>query len=147
MAKNHVHKKDTSQMVVQRDKIKDSLEIKDLVWTEKQKNFIEAALDKETKIMFVNGPAGSSKSILATYCALNRVFGGSNGVIRSGGEDVLSASGCAVCVVNDNKYLVALVEDCVANAAGKTVMPEAAIAHEREHWLFAIGILETGRTC
>lgn len=70
MAKNHVHKKDTSQMVVQRDKIKDSLEIKDLVWTEKQKNFIEAALDKETKIMFVNGPAGSSKSILATYCAL-----------------------------------------------------------------------------
>ena len=62
--------KDTSPKVYQRDKLKEFLAIKDLNWTEKQKRFIDTALDKETKIMLVDGPAGSSKSVLATYCAL-----------------------------------------------------------------------------
>ena len=62
--------KDSSPQVHQRDKIKDFLTIKELKWTDKQKIFIDTALDKDTKIMMVNGPAGSSKSILATYCAL-----------------------------------------------------------------------------
>ena len=63
-------KKDKSEKVHQREKISDTLQIKDLNWTEKQKQFINLALDKETKVMLVNGPAGSSKSILAVYCAL-----------------------------------------------------------------------------
>ena len=62
--------KDTSPKIHQRDKIKDLLNIRELKWTPKQKEFIELSLQKETKIMMVNGPAGSSKSILATYCAL-----------------------------------------------------------------------------
>jgi len=63
-------KKDTSPKVHQRDKINSSLLIKELDWTEKQKNFIKLALDKETKITFVDGPAGTGKSLLAVYCAL-----------------------------------------------------------------------------
>lgn len=70
MSKHKSNKVDNSIKITQRDKIKEELQIRDLKWTEKQKKFISTALDKETKIMLVNGPAGSSKSILATYCAL-----------------------------------------------------------------------------
>lgn len=69
-SQNPAAPKDSSPQVHQRDKIKDGLNIKELKWTDKQKAFIATALDKDTKIMMVNGPAGSSKSILATYCAL-----------------------------------------------------------------------------
>ncbi len=61
---------DTSPHVYQRDKIKEFLTIKDLNWTEKQKEFIKLGTDKDTKLMFVNGPAGSSKTLLSVYCAL-----------------------------------------------------------------------------
>jgi phosphate starvation-inducible PhoH-like protein len=62
--------KDTSPKIHQRDKIDYTLNLKGLDWTEKQKAFIELALDKKTKIIFLSGPAGTSKSILAVYCAL-----------------------------------------------------------------------------
>ena len=38
--------------------------------TEKQKQFIELALDKNTKMIFVSGPAGTSKTYLAVLVAL-----------------------------------------------------------------------------
>ena len=63
-------KKDTSPKVHQRDKLSSNLKIKELDWTEKQKRFIEQSLDKDTKISFVDGPAGCGKSLLAVYCAL-----------------------------------------------------------------------------
>jgi phosphate starvation-inducible PhoH-like protein len=63
-------KKDTSPRIPQRDKLKGKLEIKPFNWTEKQKQFIEIATDKETKVVFIEGPAGSAKTLLATYCAL-----------------------------------------------------------------------------
>lgn len=72
MSRKNKKLKDTSVKVPQKDKIKDSLTIyerDDL--TEKQKRFIDLAMDKETKIMFVNGPAGTSKTFLAVYCALH----------------------------------------------------------------------------
>lgn len=65
-----MRKQDKSEKVHQRNKISEKLEIKDLNWTEKQKEFMKMALDKDVKVILVNGPAGSSKSILATYCAL-----------------------------------------------------------------------------
>ena len=37
---------------------------------EKQLEFLAKALDKKTKIMFINGPAGSSKTYMAVYSAL-----------------------------------------------------------------------------
>lgn len=63
-------KKDQSPVVPQRDKIKERLTVRDLNWTEKQKVIIDASLDKHNKIIVLNGPAGSSKTLLAVYSAL-----------------------------------------------------------------------------
>jgi len=62
--------KDTSPRIHQREKIDYTLNLKGLDWTDKQKAFIELATHKDTKIIFLSGPAGTSKSILAVYCAL-----------------------------------------------------------------------------
>lgn len=61
---------DTSPYVFQRDKINYDLKIKELPWTERQKAIIDLISHKDTKIVFLNGPAGSSKSLLAVYSAL-----------------------------------------------------------------------------
>lgn len=74
MSKKHkAHKQDLSPKVVQQDKIKDSIIVKDLPWTPRQKQLIDLILSKENQIIFVSGPAGSSKSILAAYCALRLI--------------------------------------------------------------------------
>jgi predicted ribonuclease YlaK len=62
--------KDNSPYVFQRDKINVSLSVKDLPWTEKQKNIIQLFLDKGTKALFLKGPAGTGKTLLAMYCGL-----------------------------------------------------------------------------
>jgi phosphate starvation-inducible protein PhoH and related proteins len=62
--------KDTSPRVPQRDKLSYTLNIKGLDWTEKQKAFIELATHKDTRVVFLSGPAGTSKTALAVYCAL-----------------------------------------------------------------------------
>lgn len=54
--------KDNSPRVHQMDKMKAPVRIKEYEWTEKQKEFIKLASDKETKILFVNGPAGTAKA-------------------------------------------------------------------------------------
>ena len=63
-------KKDSSPIVYQRDKLRDGLSIKELEWTDKQKAFIELATSKDIKLVLVKGPAGCSKTVLSTYCAL-----------------------------------------------------------------------------
>tara|TARA_Y100000004_G_scaffold197103_1_gene269756 strand:- start:2344 stop:3126 length:783 start_codon:yes stop_codon:yes gene_type:complete len=50
--------------------LKRQIKLKQFPWTEKQKDFFKIALHPDTKIVFVNGPAGTSKTLLATYCAL-----------------------------------------------------------------------------
>ncbi len=50
--------------------IKRQIKLKQFPWTQKQKEFFKLALHPETKIVLVNGPAGTSKTLLATYCAL-----------------------------------------------------------------------------
>jgi len=47
------------------------LNIRNYNLTDKQKSFAQVAFDKNTKIIFINGPAGSSKTFLAVYCALH----------------------------------------------------------------------------
>lgn len=64
------HKKDTSPHIPQAPKVKESFEIKQFPWTDWQKEVIETILDKNTKIVFISGCAGTSKTILATYCLL-----------------------------------------------------------------------------
>lgn len=63
--------KDTSPIIPQRSKLKNELHIKEnFVFTEKQQKFIDLALNKNTKVMFVEGPAGTAKTTLSVYCAL-----------------------------------------------------------------------------
>jgi len=64
-------KQDKSPKVHQRDKFKEELKIRDLNWTEKQKDFIKLALDKNVKTILISGPAGTSKTLLSVYCALH----------------------------------------------------------------------------
>jgi phosphate starvation-inducible PhoH-like protein len=61
---------DKSPKVHQREKIDFNLNLRGLDWTEKQKAFIELCTNKDTRIVFLSGPAGTSKSILAVYCSL-----------------------------------------------------------------------------
>jgi phosphate starvation-inducible PhoH-like protein len=61
---------DTSPYVFQNNKINFELQIKELPWTENQKNIISTFLDKKTKVLLLKGPAGCSKTILAMYCGL-----------------------------------------------------------------------------
>jgi len=61
---------DNSPYVFQRDKISFDLTIKELPWTDNQKKIIAQFLDKETKVLLLKGPAGTSKTTLAMYCGL-----------------------------------------------------------------------------
>jgi phosphate starvation-inducible PhoH-like protein len=63
--------RDKSPLVHQRDKIKTEVAIKvrdDL--TERQKQFIDLVMDKKTRLVFVDGPAGTTKTYLAVLCGL-----------------------------------------------------------------------------
>jgi phosphate starvation-inducible PhoH-like protein len=62
--------KDNTPYVFQRDKISYSLDIKELPWTPKQREIINLFLNKDTKVMFLKGPAGASKTIISMYCGL-----------------------------------------------------------------------------
>jgi phosphate starvation-inducible protein PhoH len=66
-----VEHKDNSPYVFQRDKIAFDLTIKQLPWTDKQKEIIARFLDKGTKVLLLKGPAGTSKTTLAMYCGLS----------------------------------------------------------------------------
>jgi phosphate starvation-inducible PhoH-like protein len=69
MKKNKT-KKDNSPVVYQKNKIKSELTIDQRELTEKQKKFIEIAMNKNTKLMFISGPAGTSKTYISIYVAL-----------------------------------------------------------------------------
>lgn len=51
----------------------DKFQIKSCNLTEKQKTFLKIALNKDTKIIFVSGPAGSSKTYISVYAALREL--------------------------------------------------------------------------
>lgn len=70
---NLFDKKDTSPIVPQRSKFRGNLSIFKRELTEHQKEFLEVAKDKNTKIMFVAGPAGSAKTYLSVLHALNMI--------------------------------------------------------------------------
>jgi phosphate starvation-inducible PhoH-like protein len=63
-------KKDNSPRIPQRDKLKGKLDFKPFRWTDKQQEFIKLANQRDTKIIFIEGPAGSAKTLLATYVSL-----------------------------------------------------------------------------
>ena len=49
------------------------INIKNIGLTEKQKTLVRLALDENNKIIFISGPAGSTKTFMAVYCALRRL--------------------------------------------------------------------------
>ena len=65
--------KDRSPIIPQRSKLKSVLKIYERELTAKQKEFLSLAADKTTKIIFVSGPAGSSKTFLAVLHALKMI--------------------------------------------------------------------------
>lgn len=68
--KKNKSKKDTSIIVPQKSKIKNELNIIKRELNEKQKLFLELAMDKNTKMIFISGPAGTSKTYISIMAAL-----------------------------------------------------------------------------
>lgn len=64
---------DRSPIIPQRSKLKSSLHIYKRPLTDRQQQFLDLASDKATKVIFVSGPAGSSKTFLAVLQALNLI--------------------------------------------------------------------------
>jgi phosphate starvation-inducible protein PhoH and related proteins len=63
--------KDKSPLIPQRGKINYNLSIlerNDI--TPKQKEFLDIALNKDIKMIFVSGPAGTAKTFMSVYCSL-----------------------------------------------------------------------------
>ena len=61
---------DTSPLIPQKSKIKNELNITKRDLTDKQKQFLNLAMDKNTKLMFISGPAGTSKTYISIMAAL-----------------------------------------------------------------------------
>jgi phosphate starvation-inducible PhoH-like protein len=68
--KNNVANVDNSPYVAQRNKIDYELKIKELPWTDKQREIIDLFLNKKTKLLILKGPAGTSKTVLSMYLGL-----------------------------------------------------------------------------
>lgn len=63
--------KDKSEWLGQRDKLKQPITILPRYKiTPKQKELLDIILDKESKIVFVNGPAGTAKTLMGVYAGL-----------------------------------------------------------------------------
>jgi len=75
MKKHKRTTRDSSPVIPQMGKIKNQININEKqILTEKQKDFIDLALRKDVKMIFVSGPAGTSKtylSVLSTLKLLN----------------------------------------------------------------------------
>lgn len=61
---------DRSPIVYQKSKIRSPLSIIQRELTEKQRRFINLALDKSVKMMLISGPAGTTKTYLAVLASL-----------------------------------------------------------------------------
>ena len=66
-------KQDHSPIIPQRSKLKSSLKIYKRELTTKQNEFLTLASDKTAKLIFVSGPAGTSKTFLAVFHALKMI--------------------------------------------------------------------------
>src|SRR5574343_39969 len=62
--------KDDSVRVHHKHKLKNPITIRELTLTEKQKQFLELALNNDVQILIIKGVAGTSKTALSVYAAL-----------------------------------------------------------------------------
>lgn len=56
-----------------KESLKFKLKIKQYKWTEKQKELYKLASRNNTRMIFIKGPSGTSKTLCATYCALQKL--------------------------------------------------------------------------
>lgn len=70
MPKPKTPKPDTSPKIYQREKIDFELHIRELPWTEKQQALIELGANRDSRVIFLSGPAGSSKTLSAVRIGL-----------------------------------------------------------------------------
>jgi phosphate starvation-inducible PhoH-like protein len=70
---NQFPKEDNSPIIPQRSKFRGNLNIYNRYLTPRQLEFLELAKDKNTKIIFVSGPAGTSKTYLSVLHALRMI--------------------------------------------------------------------------
>lgn len=61
---------DKSPHIPQKSKFNGELQIRALPWTDKQKELIRLLQDKNTEMVLIKGPAGSAKTAIAVFCAL-----------------------------------------------------------------------------
>lgn len=73
MSKNKNKKKDTSPKIPQNEKIKDSIQINLRELTGKQNELLQILLDKNTKMVFISGPAGTSKTFTSIVAGLKLI--------------------------------------------------------------------------
>lgn len=66
-------KMDRSAKVYQDDKIKVPVNVLHRPLSDKQKQFVDLVMAKTTKMVIVSGPAGTAKTYLAVYAALNLI--------------------------------------------------------------------------
>ena len=72
MKKNRRKPNDNSPIIPQKNKIRESLSIDNRQkLTEKQQKFLKLTLDKDVKMIFASGPAGTSKTFLSVLACLN----------------------------------------------------------------------------
>lgn len=62
--------KKSKKEVIEIPQLKQKIYVNSLKLTERQKKFLSIAFDESTKIMFIAGPAGSTKTYMAVYSAL-----------------------------------------------------------------------------
>ena len=67
---NDGHKKDTSPYVYQNQKINFDLNIREVAWTDRQQEVIDAALQKKANMVLIDGIWGSGKTLMAVYACL-----------------------------------------------------------------------------
>lgn len=65
--------KDTSPRVPQNPKIRNEVQIKTVELTEKQKQLLEILTNKNTKLVFIGGPAGTSKTYTSILAGLQLI--------------------------------------------------------------------------
>ncbi len=67
-AKKKKAEKDITQEIIETNP--EELSIREFKWTEKQLELIKLIQDRKTKIVFIKGPAGTAKTLVPVYCAL-----------------------------------------------------------------------------
>ena len=66
-------KRDTSPKIHQNDKLKDCIKINDRELTPKQIELLKTLRDKDTKMVFISGPAGTSKTFTSILAGLHLI--------------------------------------------------------------------------